>query len=86
MKQENTIDRKKIPWYPTVDEKECTGCGICVEFCPKKVFVLKGNVSCVAHPYDCVVGCSNCGGECPEGAISFPDIRKVRKIILELKK
>lgn len=82
----NMLDRKKIPWYPTVDEERCSGCGICVHYCPHDVYILEESVSHVASPYECVVGCSNCEKECPEGAISFPDIREVRKLILELKK
>lgn len=88
MKERSFPDRKKIPWYPTVDEKKCTGCGICIAYCPHTVFELgeTGSISCVVHPYECVVGCSNCERECPEGAISFPDVGEIRKLILELRK
>jgi 2-oxoglutarate ferredoxin oxidoreductase subunit delta len=30
------MEKREVEIY--IDEKICTGCGICIEFCPKKVF------------------------------------------------
>lgn len=49
--------------------KYCKGCGICVEFCPKKVLELDelGKIK-VANPDDCVA-CGQCELRCPDYAI-----------------
>jgi len=67
------IDRREIEWYPVIDEKKCIGCGICTIICGRNVFEFdfKKNKSKVKNPYNCMVGCNNCGVYCPSGAISF---------------
>ena len=49
----------------------CKGCGICVEFCPKKVFSLDAEAekAVVEHPEACV-GCGTCERMCPDLAIT----------------
>ncbi|RLJ01712.1 MAG: hypothetical protein DRP11_04005 [Candidatus Aenigmatarchaeota archaeon] len=68
------IDRKKIKWYPIVDQEKCSGCGVCLTVCGRNVFEFdfKKNRSKVKNPYNCMVGCDNCRVYCPAGAISFP--------------
>ncbi len=72
---------------PVVDEEKCTGCGICVENCPKEVLRLapRGmSVHIRCHSHDkggqvkkvCSVGCIGCGAcvrICPYDAISLDD-------------
>lgn len=77
------VEREKIPWFPSVDEEKCTGCGKCFEFCPHNVYELHEK-SRVKNPYNCVVGCSTCKGLCPQEAISFPDIQDVREFVKRL--
>lgn len=77
------IPREKIPWYPTVREEKCTGCGACVEFCPNDVYELTDK-AVVKNPYSCVVGCSGCVQKCPAGAISFPTLMDLREKFKEL--
>ncbi|MBU7013268.1 MAG: 4Fe-4S binding protein [Theionarchaea archaeon] len=80
------IQREKIPWFPTIDEKKCTACKTCFEFCPHSVYQMEGTTAKVDHPYQCVVGCSNCQSLCPQGAISFPDIKEIKAFITDLKR
>lgn len=49
--------------------KNCKGCGICVEFCPKKVLELDelGKIN-VARENDCIM-CGQCELRCPDYAI-----------------
>jgi len=77
------VDRKKIKWYPSIDEKKCIGCGICIATCGKNVFEFdfEKNKSKVKNPYNCTVGCNNCEIYCPAGAISFP--RKDRRTFVQ---
>lgn len=50
-----------------VDEL-CKGCGICVEFCPKKVLGLEHDVVKVLKEEDCIK-CGQCELRCPDYAI-----------------
>ncbi len=62
-----------------VDPKRCTGCGTCVDVCPRDVYELQsGNGalrSQVARPDQCEL-CTACVKQCPAGAIlADPPIR-----------
>jgi len=67
------IPREQIPWYPTIDEDLCNGCGICLRMCGTGALVAteSGKV-CVTQPFACVVGCNSCARRCKPGAILFP--------------
>ena len=74
------IPRETIPWYPTVDEKKCIGCGLCFVTCGRNVYEIVDKKAKVAHPFNCLVGCSTCATVCPVGAISFPDKDMIQKL------
>jgi NAD-dependent dihydropyrimidine dehydrogenase PreA subunit len=65
--------RAAIPWFPTINDGRCDGCGACVRFCPNDVFATaeSGSVQ-VVEPLKCQVGCSGCVRCCKPGAITFP--------------
>lgn len=81
------IPREKIDWHPTIDESKCTGCGMCITSCGRKVFDFDANKgkSVVARPLQCMVGCTSCKVWCVFDAISFPDPQYVRDLIKENK-
>jgi len=72
---------------PEIDEEKCTGCGICVEVCPKKIIRLvpynkKVYIRCCSHDKGSVVikicktgciGCGKCVKVCPRNAISLQE-------------
>ncbi len=65
--------REQIPWYPTVNEDLCNGCGSCLKLCRTGVLgPTDGGKVRVADPFGCVVGCSSCANLCKPGAITFP--------------
>lgn len=67
------ISREQVPWYPSVYEDMCDGCGKCLSFCPNDVFDWgEGNRVLIVEPFNCLVGCDACVKVCPRGAISFP--------------
>lgn len=74
------IPREEIPWYPTVDEKKCIGCGLCFVTCGRNVYEIVVGKSKVVNPYNCLVGCTTCETVCPVGAISFPPKEMIQKI------
>ncbi len=78
------IPREEIPWFPKVDEKRCSGCSSCVEFCTQSVFSFDGK-SHVIKPYNCIVGNSSCRSFCPEKAISFPTTTELKENLGRLK-
>ncbi|MGQ9588198.1 MAG: hypothetical protein ACUVT7_07455 [Thermoplasmata archaeon] len=78
------IPREEIPWYPRVDERKCSGCSSCVEFCTQGVFTFDGK-SHVSKPYSCMVGKSSCRSFCPEKAISFPTQAELKAILKGLR-
>ena len=60
----------------TIHEKWCKRCGICVEFCPGKVFSLEiGQIPVVAHLDSCTV-CRLCEMRCPDYAVSVEEVSK----------
>ena len=80
-----SIPREEIPWNPTIDSDKCTGCGICVDFCQHGVYELKEDCAEVSNPTGCIVGCTGCLGKCPEGAISFPDMKEFAEVLRKLR-
>lgn len=80
------IERKKIPWYPTIDSSLCSSCGACLNFCSNEVYEQNGEGVVVANPYNCVVGCSACKSECPTGALTFPDQKELIRVLSELRR
>ncbi len=67
-----------------INDALCKGCDICVEFCPKEVFEVSGEVGprgyfvpLVARPKDCSA-CMLCEHLCPELAITVI-VQKKRK-------
>ena len=79
------VDREKINWNPKVDEKKCVGCGMCVTSCGRNVydFDFNKNKAIVARPKQCMVGCMSCETWCIHNAISFPDKKVVKEIIIK---
>jgi len=59
-----------------VDENLCTGCGICIEFCPKKVLSystqpsLRGTYSAQVENLEACTLCRMCELYCPDFAIA----------------
>lgn len=54
----------------TIDEKKCTGCGLCVSGCPEGALqIIDGKARLVSDLY--CDGLGACIGDCPEGAINI---------------
>ncbi len=49
--------------------KRCKGCGICVEFCPKKVLSLSEVGKVVIDDETLCIKCKQCEQRCPDYAI-----------------
>ena len=65
--------RESIPWFPTVNQDLCDGCGRCLDLCSKGCLTSTDNGRIrVSDPYRCIVGCSSCAGVCQPEAITFP--------------
>lgn len=59
---------------PLIDREKCTGCGKCVEICPKDVLELK-NLKSVVNSKRCML-CSHCYSVCSYDAIKFDEFLK----------
>jgi NAD-dependent dihydropyrimidine dehydrogenase PreA subunit len=53
-----------------IDETRCDGCGLCVDFCPVKVFGQEDGSVKVAKIEACYA-CDTCVDLCPKGAIKI---------------
>jgi ferredoxin len=50
-----------------IDEKECTGCGVCADSCPENAIKISDVAKVDAKR---CTGCGSCVDACPNGAIS----------------
>lgn len=55
---------------PTIDMAQCTGCGLCVEYCPTQAVELREQLPAILRPQDCSY-CGLCEETCPVGAIAL---------------
>jgi len=61
----------KVPAEIKLNEKWCKGCGICIAFCPAKVFTARADGKpVIADPAACT-NCGLCELRCPDFAISL---------------
>ncbi len=63
----------------TIDQRLCKSCGICIEFCPRKVLAAEEPLmkAVVARPEDCTA-CLLCELYCPDWAINVEEAGDVR--------
>ena len=52
----------------SMDAQKCTGCGMCLEVCPHRVFQMNGKSPRIADR-DACMECGACSRNCPAGAI-----------------
>lgn len=57
-------DRRQL----IVDTKWCKGCGVCAQYCPKKILEVKHGKIQIAKPEECIK-CGLCEQRCPDYAI-----------------
>jgi NAD-dependent dihydropyrimidine dehydrogenase PreA subunit len=79
------IPRELVPWFPTINAEQCDNCGVCLSFCKHGVYAAGETSMTVAMPYNCVVGCSGCQPQCPNAAISFPDVDEFVTVVREIR-
>ena len=65
----------------------CMGCGVCVTGCGRGVFAYdyESEKAMVVEPLHCMVGCVTCANVCPEGAITFPPLQRLHKLMKQRK-
>ncbi len=52
-----------------LDSARCTGCGICLDVCPRTVFVRNDGKATIST-LDACIECGACQQNCPAGALS----------------
>jgi len=59
-------------WYPVIDYEKCSGCLLCVEFCPHGVLIKESGKPVVDNPDNCIEFCRGCQrGVCENDAIIY---------------
>jgi len=74
--------RKELsPWYPTLFEGKCDGCGACVPVCPRQVLGWnpEKTKALVLEPYECAAGCQLCAKACTRQAIVMPPMAVLQR-------
>ena len=74
----NSVKNKTSDWRtmkPVVDEKKCTRCGICWQYCPDSAIKVTKEKGAVIDHYHCK-GCGICANECPVKAIKMVKVEK----------
>jgi NAD-dependent dihydropyrimidine dehydrogenase PreA subunit len=72
-----------------LDKERCTGCGLCVDFCPVEVFEMVSEngrkYPSPVHLEECWA-CDTCVGQCPTGALRViePQVSPGRQRVLAL--
>jgi len=78
--KQNLDKKDKKLFVQQIFEDWCKACGICIAFCPAKVFEKSANDKPVIKNPDACTGCRFCEFHCPDFAISiqerYPDRRK----------
>ncbi|MDD3656031.1 MAG: 4Fe-4S binding protein [Atribacterota bacterium] len=69
----------------TVNEDWCKSCGICIQFCPKKVLVSNEKGCPVAKNIDDCINCMLCELRCPDFAIHVEKKEKNINYVMEQK-
>lgn len=69
----------------TIDAEGCKSCGLCIEFCPRKVITISPKLNSRGHhpalntmPENCI-GCSICATMCPDVCIEVFREKKAKK-------
>ena len=65
----------------TISRDRCKSCGLCVEFCPRKLIVMDDGLNkrgvhpavFAGSPEECT-GCGNCAAMCPDAAIEIEEV------------
>jgi formate hydrogenlyase subunit 6/NADH:ubiquinone oxidoreductase subunit I len=63
----STLDNWSIP---SIDMARCTGCGLCVEYCPTQAVTMIEQRPAITEPRRCSY-CGLCEESCPENAITL---------------
>jgi NAD-dependent dihydropyrimidine dehydrogenase PreA subunit len=81
------IPRREVPWFPVVNQEQCSGCQSCMDTCPGDVYDWEEVMGypIVARPENCVVYCMGCAKACPDEAISFPKKEDFVELVKELR-
>ena len=67
MEEQTNIEKNHI--RVDINTEWCKGCGICIEFCPKKVLIADCNNKAVWYNANDCIRCGLCEMRCPDAAI-----------------
>ncbi len=65
-------DHHPRPQGPHIDQKKCTGCGLCLTVCPDQTLSLLGGKAMVSGAR--CLACGHCRAVCPTQAITVPGL------------
>jgi len=63
----------KKSFMPIINEKWCKDCGLCIAFCPNKVFTADSFGRTQVDNQKKCIGCRICEFRCPDFAITIRD-------------
>jgi len=75
----NKIGKDLVLGLVEIDQKKCTGCGLCAKACPSAALKLENKKARMDDFFPACMSCGDCTAVCPEGAITLKEFIQFKR-------